>query len=531
MRLAQTSSASRGAVARIFILCFIVYAYFMPRWADWNIDSRFDLTRAIVDLHTVRIDKFHWNTWDKAVYKHHYYSDKAPGTAMLGVVVYGAFDAMRNAPGIGSGIRALEQNSAWNTPIALGRESTQLAPAARGTVLGGCQRSGTAGNVQYIPWGNRLVPPMRNWALSKYVTTVGAVALLSALFVAFFYWFLGFFALSASVRVVATLLYAFATDAMPYSTVFYSHQLAAGMLFTGFALTWLRRFGVIGPWALPMAGFLFGFAFFTEYTVLLIIAVAGIYVLWTFRQRVREIATACIAGAVPVCGVFAYNWACFGNPLDTGYSHDFCWSSAQAAGYQGFTYPHIGPLTDLTVGPFRGLFYMSPYLLFALPGLALMWRFRYRAEALTCFAVAAVFILALSSYWGWNGGKVEGPRYLVPAIPFLAMPVAFSLQRSARIPAARTLFYAAAAWSIFIVWIQFLGGELFPISWLRDPVFDYSLPELTGNHIPPNAGMFLGLHGWHSLLPLSAALILMAMLPVRKRKKPVRAPIAVPVTQ
>ncbi|MGH2443636.1 MAG: hypothetical protein ACRDFX_10810, partial [Chloroflexota bacterium] len=89
---------SRGSVLRVFFLAFVIYAYFMPRWADWNIDSRFDLTRALVDHHTLRIERYHQNTWDKAAYKGHFYSDKAPGTAVLGAVVYAGFAAARAAP-------------------------------------------------------------------------------------------------------------------------------------------------------------------------------------------------------------------------------------------------------------------------------------------------------------------------------------------------------------------------------------------------------------------------------------------------
>src|SRR5947209_5942905 len=94
----------RGSAFRVFLLAFVVYAYFLPRWADWNIDSRFDLTRAIVDVHSLRIDRFHFNTWDKAVYQGHFYSDKAPGTAVLGAVVYTAYVAASHVPLLRSGI-------------------------------------------------------------------------------------------------------------------------------------------------------------------------------------------------------------------------------------------------------------------------------------------------------------------------------------------------------------------------------------------------------------------------------------------
>lgn len=500
---------ARWDPAWVFLVTFAIYAYFMPRWADWNIDSRFDLVRAVVDHHTLSIDRYHWNTWDKAVYGGHYYSDKAPGTAALGALVYGSYRASRALGPVDEALATLAQNRAWLTAIQLGTSSTQKAPAPKGTTLGGCQRSGVRGNVQYIPWGNRLYPPFREWALSKYVTTIGAVALPSALFAVVFFWFLGLFGLGRLARWLGTLLYALGTVALPYSTVFYSHQIAAACLFTAFALLyrWQAR---RAAWMPPAAGFLLGFAFFTEYTVAIIIGLVGLYALWVLRRSPSGLASLCVAGVLPVAAVFAYNAAIFGGPLDTGYTHDFCWSAAQAAGFAGFTYPRPGPLFDLTFGEYRGLFFASPFLLLAVPGAWRLARERSRVETILCLSAGIVFILAISAYWGWNGGRVDGPRYLVPCVPFLAFPAAVAIDALLATIGGRLLVAALALWSVAVTWVFFLGGELFPISWLIYPLTDYSLPQLSGNHVAPNAGMFAGLRGWESLLPLSVWLLVVA---------------------
>src|ERR671932_37891 len=73
------------AVLLVVLAC---YAYFFPRWADWNQNSRFDLIVALVDDHTFAIDAYVANTGDYAAYDGHYYSDKAPGMALLGLPVY-----------------------------------------------------------------------------------------------------------------------------------------------------------------------------------------------------------------------------------------------------------------------------------------------------------------------------------------------------------------------------------------------------------------------------------------------------------
>lgn len=505
------SIPSRGGTVRVFFLAFVVFAYFMPQWADWNIDSRIDLVHALVDEHTVRIDTYHFNTWDKAFYKGHFYSDKAPGTAFLGAIVYAGYEVARGAPVLGGGISALKRNDVWKTAIDIGKTNTQVRPGQKGRVLGGCQRSGGGGNVQYIPWKNRLYPPFRDWALSKYLISVGVVSLLSAIFIAFFFWFLGKFALPGGIRWGATLLYALATVALAYSTVFYSHQLVAGFLFMGFALLYLAKRGAVPCWIMPFAGFLLGFSFVTEYTVGPIIAVIGLYALWVLRHNVRGFVALCVAGAVPIAGLFAYNTAAFGNPLDTGYSHDWCWSSAQGAGYAGFTYPHLGPLWDLTFGPFRGLFFMSPWLLLGLSGLYVLWRSGLRLESSMCMSIGAGFIVLISAYWGWNGGRVDGPRYLVPMVPFVAFLAAFGLEASWWRKRTRVVSLVLAVWSIAVTWALFLGGDQFPVSWYRNPLTQYSLPALRDGVIESNAGGFFGLSGWSSLLPLGLLVLLVLL--------------------
>src|ERR1700731_5324622 len=65
-----------GAVA------FVSFAYFYGG-GGWNQNSRFDLLRAILEQHTLRIDSYHENTEDKAHFDGHYYSDKAPGLVFL----------------------------------------------------------------------------------------------------------------------------------------------------------------------------------------------------------------------------------------------------------------------------------------------------------------------------------------------------------------------------------------------------------------------------------------------------------------
>src|SRR5919202_2159871 len=68
----------------IGVLLLGSYAYFY-QGGGWNQNSRFDLTRALVERGTVQIDAYADNTGDKAIFDGHTYSDKAPGQALTAV--------------------------------------------------------------------------------------------------------------------------------------------------------------------------------------------------------------------------------------------------------------------------------------------------------------------------------------------------------------------------------------------------------------------------------------------------------------
>ena len=58
-----------------------------------------------------------------------------------------------------------------------------------------------------------------------------------------------------------------------------------------------------------------------------------------------------------------------------------------------------------------------------------MRRQGHRAEANTILAVAAVYFIYNSGYWLPFGGGTPGPRFLIPALPFVAIGLAFAYKR------------------------------------------------------------------------------------------------------
>src|SRR5690349_10679070 len=74
----------RMRAALIVAVLFLSYAYFYQA-GGWNQNARFDTTRAILEQHSLTIDAYHENTQDKALFRGHYYSDKAPGVSLLAI--------------------------------------------------------------------------------------------------------------------------------------------------------------------------------------------------------------------------------------------------------------------------------------------------------------------------------------------------------------------------------------------------------------------------------------------------------------
>ncbi len=155
------------------------------------------------------------------------------------------------------------------------------------------------------------------------------------------------------------------------------------------------------------------------------------------------------AFALPILGALAllglYNWARFGSPTSSGYHFE--------AG-EGFTQPVLVGLYGLTISPYRGLFWYSPALLLALPGW-LMLRHRAARLAWLALALAALQLLAFAAWWSWHGGIVWGPRFLLPALPLLALMLAPLVEAAFT---RRALALVIAAFAALSVGIQVLGA-------------------------------------------------------------------------
>jgi hypothetical protein len=177
-------------------------------------------------------------------------------------------------------------------------------------------------------------------------------------------------------------------------------------------------------------------------------------------------------------------------------------------------------LYQLTFGPRRGLFYGSPFLLFALPGAWLLMRrlklkasrsatralseiSKFRLEGIICAGVGLLTLLLNSGYYLWWGGEIYGPRFLLPALPFIALlvlPALYRAPKAFKLLAVTSIVFT----SVVVITIPFIS-EASP-----NPLFDGAFRSLIRNGLDLrpnftfNAMSLFGLDDIRSVLPLAA---------------------------
>jgi 4-amino-4-deoxy-L-arabinose transferase-like glycosyltransferase len=440
---------SRGSL--VVLLLALCYVYFIPRSgrSDWAASARADLVRAVADQGSLAIDAYHDNTGDKAFYDGHYYAVGSIGPSLLALPAYLA------ARPLLASIRSPERQeraALWAMTLA--------AATLPGVLLGLC----------VYAFATRLTPHTGH-------------------------------------ALVLALTYGLATAAFPYSKAMFQHQASALGAFGGFYLLWRVVREGAAPWRLTLAGALFGLAAISEYPVVLFL---GLLFVWGLVEaRDRWALQRIVWGALPPLLLFAaYNFAIFGTPLPVGYRYHVEYQGMHAQGFMGITRPSAAALYGITVSPYRGLFFLSPVLLLAIPGLGRMARDpRERRTALLLTAIALGFFLYVGSYGYWSGGDAIGPRFLVPLLPFLMLPMTYAFDALLRRRAGRWVVGFLIALSALNVWIQSVAGQRYPPYEFRgevvvNPTTQWALPLLREGDVALNLGMLVGLRGLASLLPL-----------------------------
>jgi hypothetical protein len=489
---AVPSPSWRRAERLLFAGLLFTYAFF-HQGGGWNQNSRFAQMRAIAEAGALSINDFiryrpvpgsparlervplgrvrelprrgypDLNTFDVSLHDGRLYPNKPPGTTFLGVPA--AF-------------------LVFQAERLFGVDSDQWLPLTVKLYLTTVVSVGLAGaiaGVLFLSTSRRLFPSLPPLA-----------------------------------HVGATVTFALGTLMFPYGTALFDHVPVAALLLASFAeLVRLRRdvTTASGPGA-AVAGALAGYAVLTNYAALL--AWPALFFYCPAGKRLRF-----TAGGVPMAvGLAWYHASSFGHPL----AHAQSLSALPIP----WTTPRLRVLSDLLFSSYRGLFFSSPVLLLSGYGL---WRMatheHRRAEAAVIAWTAGVFLAMNAAFQNWHGGACFGPRYLVPALPFVALPLALAFARSAALASALAVASTTIMLLATAVDPQVPRGVVHPLRdylWplatgkvVRSPVGDIQGPvsaNPVGVYAPQapfearwnsfNLGEALWPQSWASLIPLGA---------------------------
>jgi hypothetical protein len=412
-RLRQTlrSLRSRPGVAAVVTLG-VAWGLVIHQ-IGWAQTAHFAQVRAFADGQA-NIDPWHWETNDKAWVDGHFYSVKSPGVAALTTPLYMAIKAL-DGEKLARAAVDNEQRTAhpkWRTDSVIPLENYGY------NVERGLRTQSIVEQETPIVWALTLLAAVIpgvllllgvRWAGDRFVPGYGTAAAIT----------LG----------MATIVMTFAAE-------FFSHVISAGLGFAAFLVLMSEREGPPRRSRVALAGLLAGLAVTFEFQTGLVGIVLFFYALSRRTDVLRRAAAyggGALTGALPM---LAFNLWAFGNPLKLayGYAVSFPGLSGHAKlglnshGFFGITAPRADSAADLLLAG-RGLLVLTPIIVMCIAGVILMRRRGHRAEANVILAVAAVYFIYNSGYWLPFGGGTPGPRFLIPALPFVALGLPFAYRR------------------------------------------------------------------------------------------------------
>ncbi|GIU84589.1 MAG: hypothetical protein KatS3mg008_1364 [Acidimicrobiales bacterium] len=228
---------------------------------------------------------------------------------------------------------------------------------------------------------------------------------------------------SPRVAVAAALALSLGTIILPLSADLFQHVLVAALVYMAWHVSDRN-----GRGRALAAGLLVAVAISVDYAAAIAAVIFAFFVIW---RRDWEQLVFLVAAALPVGLLIGwYHQIVYGSPFRTSYAV----KTGHLEGH--LEMPSLLHLVRVFFGE-RG-FVFTPIVLLALFGIIRMWRAggRSKREAAVALAMFAGYLLLQISWPNPWGGDSPGPRYMTPALPFLAVPLAYVWERRTCLKAA-----------------------------------------------------------------------------------------------
>lgn len=266
----------------------------------------------------------------------------------------------------------------------------------------------------------------------------------------------------------------FGTMLTPLASNLYGHVLAGVLAFAAWSV--LDVVPRPRAWRGAAAGLLAGAAVAVEYQVLWIVVVLGV---WLLLRRWWSGLAGMVAGGVPVAAaLMLYQWASAGSVVRSGYQNK------EWQGQSGFFSTHVThppdprQMLEILIGT-RGLLVFTPVVLLGLVGLVRRWRRERDDAALVGLAALAGLFLLQASWANTWAGSGPGPRYIAPALPFLAVGLAEAWKVTPAVLRAAALMISIATMGLATVTDHLMTeGSLLGIAHLQRLTEDGPTPTI-----------------------------------------------------
>lgn len=444
---------------RIAITVFLINALYVTTWIGNPMSkSILDLTVSLVDRGSLDIKPYAGNSTDTSVRNGHYYSGMPPGLSFVCVPWYLAAKT-------------------WLWKVATPKRELDV------------DKKFFLAKASWKPSQKHLTIVLLNLFICVFGCSV-----MAGVMAVWFHAALGLLypTLAARRRLVTTWLFSFATLWFIYSPGIYHRTFSTFLCFGAFLL--LLRPSDRRPRG-ALRGLLFGgalgLAVTCSYEMIIVVIILLAYAALT-QGRIWPWAWTIGGGAVFAVLLAAYHTVCFGAPWATPYGFRLP-DSVVPPMFQtekGNLMTPVRRLGEALVGTRYGIFFYSPLLLLALPGLREIRRnSSIRKPVILAFTITLSLIL-FHIFTGYNGLPGEyGFRMMVPAIPFLMLLVPLTYEWTWRriVPLLTTLsaivlskgvmYGVHAGRPFFGDWAEYFGNYGFSNYTLAN-LKDHVMPDL-----------------------------------------------------